>query len=111
MRGRRGGEPIPPHPRGVPMKIQVTLTSVLRDAVGAERLELSLEGEETVRRVLERLKTDHPALEKELFDADGALEPHIFVAVNGAQASRDGSLERTLRDGDELALMISFAGG
>ncbi len=111
MRGRRGGEPIPPHPCGVPMKIQVTLTSVLRDAVGAERLELSLEGEETVRRVLERLKTDHPALEKELFDADGALEPHIFVAVNGAQVSRDGSLERTLRDGDELALMISFAGG
>ena len=111
MRGRRGGEPIPPHPCGVPMKIRVTLTSVLRDAVGAERLELSLEGEETVRRVLERLKTDHPALEKELFDADGALEPHIFVAVNGAQVSRDGSLERTLRDGDELALMISFAGG
>ena len=93
------------------MKIQVTLTSVLKDAVGAERLELSFEGEETVRRVLERLETDHPALEKELFDADGDLDPHIFVAVNGAQVSRDGSLRRILRDGDELALMISFAGG
>ncbi|MFQ5692470.1 MAG: ubiquitin-like small modifier protein 1 [Nitrospinota bacterium] len=93
------------------MKIHVTLTSVLKDALGAERLELELGEGATVRQALERLKTDYPALNQELFDPDGHLEPHIFVAVNGAQASRDGSLDRPLKEGDEVALMVSFAGG
>jgi molybdopterin synthase sulfur carrier subunit len=93
------------------MKVRVTLTSVLRDAAGKERLDLDLDEESTVRQVLDLLKAECPALEKELFDEDGELEPHIFVAVNDAQVNRDGTLDRVLEDGDEVALMISFAGG
>ena len=93
------------------MKIQVTLTSVLKDAVGKDRLDLELEEAATVRQMLHRLKGEYPALDQELFDAGGELEPHIFVAVNGAQVNRDGSLDRPLLEGDEVALMISFAGG
>ncbi|MFQ5915715.1 MAG: ubiquitin-like small modifier protein 1 [Nitrospinota bacterium] len=93
------------------MKIEVVLSSVLRDAVGKEKLGLELAEASTVRQAIERLRAEYPAVERELFDADGELEPHIFVALNGAQVSREGSLNRALQEGDQLALMISFAGG
>ena len=93
------------------MKIQIALTSVLRDAVGKEKLEIEVAEASPVREALLQLKGKYPALDKELFDTDGQLEPHIFVAVNDAQVSRDGSLDRVLQEGDVVTLMISFAGG
>ena len=93
------------------MKIQVVLTSVLKDAAGNERLVYDITEGTTVKDVLLELKSRFPAMREELFDQDGRLEPHIFVAVNDAQVSRDGSLDRELQEGDEVALMVSFAGG
>ena len=93
------------------MKIQVVLTSVLKDAAGNERLVYDITEGTTVKDVLLELKSRFPAMGEELFDQDGRLEPHIFVAVNDAQVSRDGSLDRELQEGDEVALMVSFAGG
>jgi MoaD family protein len=93
------------------MKIQVKLTSVLKDAVGKEKLEIEVGEAPTVREVFLRLKGEYPALDNELFDAEGQLEPHIFVAVNDAQVNRDGNLDRVLHERDVMTLMISFAGG
>ena len=80
------------------MTVTVLLFASYADAVGRSTIELELEGDATVRDVIDQVRA--------LGDAS-ALPPSPMVAVNEQYASRD----RVLRGGDEIALIPPVAGG
>jgi len=81
------------------MSLTVLVFAGARDAIGTDRIEVSLDGPVTARGLLERVVAVHP----ELGPWSGALR----VAVNGAYAAWDDPV----REGDEVALIPPVAGG
>lgn len=81
------------------MKARVLLFSVLRDLVGAERIEVDLPEGANLGGLVEAMAADFPALVE--------WEGRMLLAVNGEYAGRDV----VLADGDEVALMPPVQGG
>ncbi len=66
---------------------------------------------DTLGDALERLTRAHPPLRRHLFREDGTLRAYVNVYVNRTEARQlDGPATR-LRDGDEVFILPSIAGG
>lgn len=65
----------------------------------------------TAAEALEALCVEVPALRVHVFDDDGAVRRHVNVFVCGEIAKAGGALERSLADGDEVAVMQAVSGG
>ncbi len=80
------------------MRVRVLFFAMLREQVGASRLELEVPPGTTVG-----------SLEKQFFPADGASSPggRLLYAVNREYVSRD----HALRDGDEVGFIPPVSGG
>lgn len=81
------------------MKIQLLAFASATDALGTEKLELTLPEGTTVGELEARLCGDHPPLR--------ILWPRLAVAVNNEVADR----YKQLHDGDEVALLPPVSGG
>ena len=64
----------------------------------------------TVGQCLEQLVAQFPDIEKGLFTKDGALLNYVTVYVNGESAYPE-ELAKSVRDGDELYIVMMIAGG
>ena len=64
----------------------------------------------TVGECLLQLTNRYPGLEEMVFDKDGLLKNFIEIWVNRVAALPD-ELERNVKDGDEIHLLITIAGG
>ena len=52
-----------------------------------------------------------PALHVHLFDDDGNVRRHVNIFVRGEIAKGSGSLDVTVADGDEVAVVQAVSGG
>lgn len=96
------------------MKIKIRLSSLLRQLgevdSTAEMTEIETAAEITSLECLRHLAARQPSLQKWLYDEEGGLRPVVFIFVNGDKLLSD-DLSKTLKDGDEVFVVLSFAGG
>jgi molybdopterin converting factor small subunit len=64
----------------------------------------------TVGQCLNHLVKQFPGIEKGLFDKNGKLLNYVDIYVNGESAYPE-ELAKPVKDGDELHIVITVAGG
>ena len=64
----------------------------------------------TVGQCLERLVTQFPQLKNWLFDKDGKLNRLVDIYVN-LESSYPEELDKPVKDGDELHIVVIISGG
>lgn len=64
----------------------------------------------TVGQCLEGLVEQFPQTKKVLFYKDGGLRNYVEVYIN-RESARPDELAKPVKDGDELNIVLSFAGG
>jgi sulfur carrier protein ThiS len=90
------------------MSVVVRLPSVLRVAVGAERVKVK---GDTVSEALEAAFAALPNLRQHLLQKNGSLRPHVLCLVNDQVVPRGGLSKRALVDGDEVLIHQAISGG
>lgn len=83
----------------------------LADAAGDRRVAVSIPNEATVEDALKALLHERPTLRDRVLDADGELESHINVLVNGRDITGEEGLATRIDEDDELALFPPVSGG
>lgn len=91
------------------MTVKVNIPAVLRPAVGGSK---SLEGEAgPLRKVLEALGDQHPALKEQVFGADGGMHKFVNVYINDEDVRYLEGMDTSVEDGDVVAILPAVAGG
>jgi len=88
--------------------VTLRLPSVLKVAVGADRVDVSAG---TVGEALDAACEALPNLRQHLLSANGELRPHVLCLVNGRNLLRDGYADHVLEDGDEILIHQAISGG
>ena len=68
-------------------------------------------GGSTVAEGLQNLTAQHPELKKHLFTEQGKLRAFVNVYVNDEDIRYLKNVETAVKDGDEIAIVPSIAGG
>ena len=90
------------------MRVRIRLNASLRDYANCKDI-LEVSGN-TVMECLKDLVKRYPSIEQWLFDKKGSLQ--VLVSINGMEIlSKSESLNRGVRDGDELSVFLIFSGG
>ncbi len=90
-------------------RARVHLPLALREEAGGVRtIEVDCA---RVSDALATLVARHPTMRRHLFDETGALRPHVNVFVNEADVRAREGLGTAVREGDEIHLVPSIAGG
>jgi len=93
------------------VSVQVVLPGVLADLAGGHRkLEVPLGGG-TLADLLDALAADHPMLARRIRDETGQLRRFVNVYVDGDDVRFERGLDTTLRDGTQVQVLPSIAGG
>lgn len=86
--------------------------SVLRgDSGGAARLDLALGPDACLADLFDAVGTTHPRLERRIRDEQRNVRRYVNVYVDGEDARRLDGGETRLREGTEVQVMPSIAGG
>lgn len=64
----------------------------------------------SIGQCLDHLVRQFPAIEKGLFDKQGKLLNYVDIYVNGESAYPE-ELAKSVKDGDELSIILIIAGG
>jgi|DewCreStandDraft_1066081.scaffolds.fasta_scaffold00751_29 adenylyltransferase/sulfurtransferase len=91
------------------MSVTISLPTALR-RYAAESDTLQVEGR-TVREALARLVERYPDLQHHLFTEDGRLRHFVNVYVNDEDVRYLQELETPVKEGDEITIVPSVAGG
>jgi molybdopterin synthase sulfur carrier subunit len=90
------------------MSVEVRVTSVLQQLVGAK----SLTGEgSTVGELLGNLEARHPGFMGQITGDDGELHRFVNIYLNDEDIRYLGALGTPLEDGDVLSILPALAGG
>lgn len=92
-----------------PVAVTVRLPSMLRPTAGGAA-EIDVDGD-SLRSVLDVLGKRFPALERRLRDETGALRRYVNFYVDGEECRRLDGVDTELRDGAEVVIIPSVAGG
>jgi sulfur-carrier protein len=93
------------------MTVQVVLPGVLASlAGGAKHLDVQPRGE-TLADLLDALAAEHPMLARRIRDETGAVRRFVNVYVDGEDVRFEQGLETAVRDGAEVQVLPSVAGG
>lgn len=93
------------------MSVQVVLPGVLADlAGGSKHLALEPAGE-TLADLLDTLAEQHPMLGRRIRDETGQVRRFVNVYVDGDDIRFQGGLTTPVRDGAEVQVLPSVAGG
>ena len=90
------------------MSIDVKISPILARYSGNQRT-AKVKGS-NVGECLDHLVTQFPDLKKALFDKNGRLHRYIDVYVN-QKSTYPEELAKTVKDGDNLQIMMIIAGG
>ncbi|WP_430501234.1 ubiquitin-like small modifier protein 1 [Micromonospora trifolii] len=90
--------------------VTVLLPGPLRgEAGGASRLNVTVAG--TLRAVLDEMAVAHPRLARRIRDERGELRRYVNVFVDGEDCRHSGGLATPVKDGAEVQVLPSVAGG
>ncbi|MER7587348.1 ubiquitin-like small modifier protein 1 [Micromonospora sp. NPDC127501] len=90
--------------------VTVLLPGPLRgEAGGASRLNVTVAG--TLRAVLDEMAVAHPRLARRIRDERGELRRYVNVFVDGEDCRHTGGLATPVKDGAEVQVLPSVAGG
>jgi molybdopterin converting factor small subunit len=93
------------------MKVKVRLSSLLRQfgelTNEPDAIEISAP---SALECLQALVDQFPSMRQYVYDKEGKLQPFIMFFVNGEKLLTD-EFTRPLKDGDELFVLLAFAGG
>lgn len=93
------------------MTVQVLLPGALASlAGGAKHLDVEPAGG-TLADVLDALAAQHPLLARRIRDETGQVRRFVNVYVDGDDVRFEGGLDTTVRDGAEVQVLPSVAGG
>ena len=93
------------------MTVQVLLPGVLAALAGGEKhLHLQPTGP-TLGDLLDALESQHPMLARRIRDETGQVRRFVNVYVDGDDVRFNGGLETLVRDGAEVQVLPSVAGG
>jgi molybdopterin synthase sulfur carrier subunit len=87
----------------------VKIPPVLRAQTGGESL-VTAEGGD-VGEVLRGLAEAHPGTEKQLFDADGALNRYVNIYLNDEDVRVLDGLDTSVSESDTIVILPAMAGG
>ena len=90
------------------MSVSINIHPILQHFTGDQNM-VEVSGS-TVGQCLEQLVTRFPEVRERLFDKEGKLFDHIEIYVNG-ESTYPEELSRTVKDGDELHIIMIIAGG
>ncbi|WP_017588149.1 MoaD/ThiS family protein [Nocardiopsis ganjiahuensis] len=94
------------------MRVTVHLTSVLRaDADGATHVPVEVGDGAALRVVLDELASRHPGLDRRIRDERGELRRYVNVFVDQDECRAVGGLDAPVREGADVRLLPSVAGG
>jgi molybdopterin synthase sulfur carrier subunit len=79
------------------------------DAAGASRLSVGATG--SLGAVLDEVAARWPRLARRIRDEQGQLRRYVNVYVDGEDCRRAGGLDTPVRDGSEVQVLPSVAGG
>ena len=91
------------------MTAEVHISAPFRRLTG-NRAKVTADGGD-VAQLLASLDSQFPGFNGMLFDERGRIPPHIKIYVNGREIGALNGLETALRDGDEVTIIPSAAGG
>lgn len=89
--------------------VRVLLPSLLHPMADG-RAQVDVEAS-TLAGALDALCAIHPSLRIHLFDETGALRPHVFILLNGANSRWHPSLNVPVKAGDQITVMQAVSGG
>ena len=93
------------------MTVQVLLPGVLAALTGgAKHLDVEPRGE-TLADLLDALETEHPLLGRRIRDETGKVRRFVNVYVDGDDVRFQDGLATPVRDGAEVHVLPSVAGG
>jgi molybdopterin converting factor small subunit len=91
--------------------VQVLLPGALASlAGGAKHLDVEPEGD-TLADLLDALAAQHPLLTRRIRDETGQVRRFVNVYVDGDDVRFEGGLATKVRDGAEVQVLPSVAGG
>jgi molybdopterin converting factor small subunit len=90
--------------------ITLLLPPILADVAGG-RTEFALTGVGSVRAALDDLSGSYPILARRLRDERGQLRRYVNVYVDGDDVRRLEGLDTAVREGQEILIIQSVAGG
>jgi molybdopterin converting factor small subunit len=94
------------------VRVVVLVPGVLRPAVGgASTLEVEVAEPATLGEVLDVLAKRHPLLDRRVRDERGGLRRYVNFYVDGEECRRLSGPDTPLRDGTEIQVLPSVAGG
>ena len=93
------------------MEITISFFGPLRDSVGEKSLTVTLPTDATVADALERVITEHPDLDAQIYADGGEIRGQVVIAKNKLNIAQLEGVETPLNDGDALRLSPPVTGG
>lgn len=94
------------------MRVVVLVPGVLRQAVGgASKLDVEVPEPATLGAALDVLAERHPLLDRRLRDERAGLRRYVNFYVDGEECRRLAGSDTPLREGTEIQVIPSVAGG
>jgi molybdopterin converting factor small subunit len=90
------------------MAVTVRLSSLLRQATDWQ--EIVRVDAQTPEECIHAVVTQFPDVEKWIYDKNGKMWDRIQFFLNGKRIARD-ELDKPIRDGDELNILLNIGGG
>jgi molybdopterin synthase sulfur carrier subunit len=93
------------------VSVQVLLPGVLAALAGDEKHVTVEPAGDTLADLLDALAAEHPMLARRIRDETGQVRRFVNVYVDGDDVRFEGGLETKVRDGAEVQVLPSVAGG
>lgn len=92
--------------------MQVKFYAGLRRIVGGKAVEVTLQPEDTLHSVLNRLTEQYPELKREIWNVEGQLSDYIHVFLNNREVRYiPAGLDTPLQESDVIDVFPPVAGG
>lgn len=91
------------------MAAQVRIPLAYRSLTGGNTI-IELEGK-TIQEIIERLEDTYPGMKAKLCDRENNLKNSIDIYVNRKDIRKLNGKDCVIRDGDEITLLPTVAGG
>jgi len=91
--------------------MQVKLYASLRQVAGTKMLDVEVNPETTIRKVLQEVTRRYPMLDKFVWKAPGELSELVHVFINGQNLRNLAGLATPLKEEDHVDIFPPVVGG